>query len=477
MRRPLLLALVLVVLVVAYGAADVYDLVPGFLTRAGTTRAQGATPAPTVSVVRPSPSPSVSVAGPLAPLDPAAARPTRAGVRAALASLLSSPALGHSVGLSVRDGETGAELFAQGADTLRTPASSLKLLTTAAVWTALKPGDTMTTRVVQGSAANRVVLVAGGDTLLARGRGSTGATAGRAGLRDLAAQVAGRLREAGTTSVRVSLDLTYDAGPRYPASWQMADVRAGYTQGVAMTGLAGQRPSPGKPSPTRPETQVAAAFVTALRGEGVSARLATSGTYTAHAAAGAAELGAVESASYGDVLAVALADSDDALMENLARQAAVRAGHPATFAGSVDFVLQALALLGVDTDGLVLHDTCGLGAGTLIRVSTLSDVLALAASGTEPALQASVASLPVAGLSGTLATRFEAPGTATVAGIPRAKTGTLTGTSALAGTTVDRDGRLLLFAVVADAVPPRGTVAARTALERLVAALTGCGCR
>ena len=56
----------------------------------------------------------------------------------------------------------------------------------------------------------------------------------------------------------------------------------------------------------------------------------------------------------------------------------------------------------------------------------------------------------------------------------RAKTGSLTGTSSLAGAVVDADGRLLVFAVLADAV--RGTASARSALDEVAAELARCGC-
>jgi D-alanyl-D-alanine carboxypeptidase/D-alanyl-D-alanine-endopeptidase (penicillin-binding protein 4) len=463
-----------------YLALDVLDLAPGILTRdASRSPVPTSPPPPRATASRPPAAlPSATPAPPLSPAGTAAPLPEPAALRARLAPLLAQPALGPSVGVTVRDAATGAHLLDVDADRPRVPASTVKLLTAAAVAATLDPEATLATRVVQGASAGEVVLVAGGDSLLSAGAGQPASVAGRAGLGDLATQVAAALHAVEVTSVRLRLDLTYAAGARYPPGWNLADVHAGYTRGVAMVGLAAHRPEPGRPSPADPESAVLRAFAAALGTHGVVAAVEPRSTWSQPAPAAAAELGGVESAPVGDLLALALRESDNALTESLARQAAVRSGRPATFAAAVELVTETVAGLGVDLTGVRLRDTSGLSAGQAVPARVLGDVLGLATTGRVPGLLEVVARLPVAGLDGTLEDRFQGPGSRPAAGIARAKTGTLTGSSGLAGTLVDRDGRVLTYVVLADAVPASaGTLAARAALDRFVAALATCGCR
>ncbi|MDF2090820.1 D-alanyl-D-alanine carboxypeptidase [Knoellia sp. 3-2P3] len=481
MRRLVAALLALVLLLVGYGALDVLDLAPGILTRDAATGplpepeptgTQTAGPAPTL------PRPD-DTATPLQAAALSAPVPAPTVLRRELADELAAPALGPSIGVTVRDAFTGDHLLDIDAERPRVPASTAKILTALAVGVTLDPATTLPTRVVHGRSPSEIVLVAGGDSLLARGKGSATGVAGRAGLGDLAGQVATALQAAGTGAVTVRLDMTYAAGPRYAPGWTAADVDAGFTQGVSMLGLASQRPRPGRPSPSVSEDAVLEAFLAALGKAGITAKAAPDGTRALAAAADAAELGRVESAPVGDILALALDDSDNALTESLARQASVQAGGGASFEAATALVRRTVAGLGVDLTGVRLKDTSGLTSGQTIPARVLGDVLALGASGTVPAMRDTLSQLPVAGLDGTLYDRFDEPGSRSAAGLARAKTGTLTGASSLAGTVVDRDGRVLTFAVVADRVPGGfpGTVAARAALDRFVAALASCGCR
>jgi D-alanyl-D-alanine carboxypeptidase/D-alanyl-D-alanine-endopeptidase (penicillin-binding protein 4) len=465
-------------LVVGYGALDVYDVAPGILTRDRVPPpAQPSTttgPTPTVAI------PTLdAVAQPLPAVSADAPIPAPTAVARALASAVADPALGPRPGVVVRDAFTGQTLFTKSPDQPRVAASTGKLLTALAVATTLDLKATLATTVVQGSSPDEIVLVAGGDSMLAKGKGNPAAVEGRAGLADLAAQVASALAPTGTTTVRLRLDTSYAKGPRHAPGWNQADIDLGFTGGVSQLGLAGQRAVPYKPAPANPEAATAAAFVAALAQVGITATLRPQATWSTAAPEGAAELGRVESAPIGDVLALALADSDNALTEGLARQAAVKDGRSATFEAAVSFVEDTLAAQGVDLTGVTLKDTSGLTSGQAIPPRVVSDVLQRGTDGSVPGMQQVVAALPVAGLTGTLHDRFDTVRTRVVAGLARAKTGTLTGASGIAGTVIDADGRVLSYVVLADRISGGGvgTLAARAALDRFVATLATCGCR
>jgi D-alanyl-D-alanine carboxypeptidase/D-alanyl-D-alanine-endopeptidase (penicillin-binding protein 4) len=180
-------------------------------------------------------------------------------------------------------------------------------------------------------------------------------------------------------------------------------------------------------------------------------------------------LASVQSAPIGQLVTQMLQESDNVIAEVLARQVALAEHQPASFTGAAAAVRSVLAKLGVSI-GAGMVDGSGLAARDRLSPDALTRLLVLAAHRT-----AVLDMLPVAGWSGTLADRYV--GTAG-AGVIRAKTGTLTGVSTLAGLVHDKDGRLLAFALMADRVGPSAadTTKAEAALDRVASTLATCGC-
>lgn len=505
MRRTTAALTAAAVLLVGYAGLDTADLVPGLLTTRPLpppppTETPGTRTLPVVS----QPSASTSVRMPLGSLAGEDAAPSPAGVEKALAAVRGLPAL-RDAAFVVRDGQSGAVLVDEGGAELRIPASTTKLLSAAAIGQVFEPDTTLTTKVVQGASAGEIVLVAGGDSLLGPGKGDPEAVAGRAGLGDLADQVAEALDKAGMRSVTLAVDESYAPGPRLASTWGADFHPLGITGAVAMLGLSSQRAVPGKPGPADPVGSTTRAFAALLEKRGISVTVAPrtetgaggskatpspSGTATATGEAtggatgadsttgtptpGPQVLGAVESAPIRDQLALALTESDNALTEILARQAAFTDGASTGFADVGAWVVQQVSALGVETAGATLSDASGLSRENRVTATLLTDVLALGYDGTHPVLRTALDGMPIGGLTGTLADRFDTKATDDAAGRARAKTGTLTGANALAGSVVDDDGRLLVYAVL---VAGAATLDARAALDRFVATIAACGCR
>jgi D-alanyl-D-alanine carboxypeptidase/D-alanyl-D-alanine-endopeptidase (penicillin-binding protein 4) len=153
-------------------------------------------------------------------------------------------------------------------------------------------------------------------------------------------------------------------------------------------------------------------------------------------------------------------------------------GAPPTFAGASAAVLQVLRENGFDVGATTLLDGSGLSVRDTVPARLLTDLLSTAAAPDESqhrtaALRPLLVGLPVAGGSGTLASRYGGPATEG-RGWVRAKTGTLTGVNSLAGTVLSADGRVLVFALLSNGPDPE---AVRPRLDALAAALRTCGCR
>ena len=154
---------------------------------------------------------------------------------------------------------------------------------------------------------------------------------------------------------------------------------------------------------------------------------------------------------------------------------AVARGRQASFDGGAQAVRATLRGLGVDTRGDVIHDGSGLSRQDRLAPATLLSVIRTASDDRHPRLRSAVVNLPVAGFTGSLASRFRTGAPAGL-GRVRAKTGTLTGVHGLTGTVTSTDGAVMGFVAIADRVRPLDTLDARQDIDELAAALAGCTC-
>jgi D-alanyl-D-alanine carboxypeptidase/D-alanyl-D-alanine-endopeptidase (penicillin-binding protein 4) len=402
----------------------------------------------------------------LASLSTSAPAPDPGALAAALTPLLQSSALGSSVEAEVVDVASGKTLLDRGAGTPATPASTAKLLTSVAVLTTLDPEKTLATTVVAGAQPGQVVLVGGGDPTLSTTTPSRNYP-GAATVADLAQQVKAAM--GGTAVNSIVVDDSLYTGPLTAAGWGPGDAPSTYAAPVTAASVDGARVSPGSVDRSAsPATDAGRALAAALGASGASVSLGT-------APPGAKTLGTVHSAPIARIVEQALAQSDNMLAEALARQVAIARHLPASFDGAAQAVTAALKDAGVDVSGVSLHDGSGLDRADKVPPSLLAALLDDAATGKIARAWPIVSGLSVAGFDGTLADRADHD-PATTPGAVRGKTGTLAGVHNLAGTVLDKDGRLLVFAIIADQVPG-GDAEAEGALDRIAATLAGCGCR
>jgi D-alanyl-D-alanine carboxypeptidase/D-alanyl-D-alanine-endopeptidase (penicillin-binding protein 4) len=413
------------------------------------------------------PAPAAATASPgIVPVADSATKPTPDRLAATLAPLVADPNLGALTG-RITDAITGAQLWAQGADVPMQPASTNKVLTTAAALLALDRDARLTTRVMASGQPGVVVLKGGGDpTLSAAPAGQDTWYRDAARISDLADQV----RRSGIFVTTVQVDVGAFSGPTMAPGWDPADIDGGDIAPMEAVMLDGGRTQPvsvDSARSTTPALDAGRALAVALKVDPAKVAVLPAGTPSGQ------EIASVQSPPLIERLRQMMNESDNVMAESIGREVAAEQNRPQSFDGAVQAVLGQLDKAKIDTGNARLLDSSGLSVHDRLTAETLDGVVNAAAGTDQPKLRPLLDVLPIAGGSGTLSNRYlDTDGGRAAAGYLRAKTGSLTGTNALAGIVTDASGRVLTFAFISNNAGPTG----RTAIDALAAVLRSCGC-
>ena len=431
--------------------------VAGVLTTGNSTSdAQAVKPAPAAATAQPG----------ILPVADSATKPTPDRLAATLAPLVADPNLGALTG-RITDAITGAQLWAQGADMPMQPASTNKVLTTAAALLALDRDARLTTRVMASGQPGVVVLKGGGDpTLSAAPAGQDTWYKHAARISDLADQV----RRSGIDVTAVQVDISAYSGPTMAPGWDPADIDGGDIAPLEAVMLDGGRTQPVSVESRRsttPARDAGRALAVALKVDPATVTVLPAGTPSGQ------EIASVQSPPLIERLRQMMNESDNVMAESIGREVAAEQNRPQSFDGAVQAVLSQLDKAKIDTGNARLLDSSGLSVDDRLTAETLDGVVNAAAGSDQPNLRPLLDLLPIAGGSGTLSNRYlDTDAGRAAAGYLRAKTGSLTATNSLAGIVTDASGRVLTFAFISNNAGPTG----RTAIDALAAVLRSCGC-
>lgn len=394
-------------------------------------------------------------------------------VAAAVTPDLTDPDLGKHVVGAVSSLTPGSQVWTTG-DGRYLPASTTKLLTLGAALATLGPDHTFTTTAVRGARPREVVLVGGGDPLLAS-QPLTLAEAestypARADVTTLALTAAEAL--GGKGRVKVRFDDSLFTGPTDNPAWRRDyvpdDIVSPITSLMVDHGIEPDQLS----RSDDPSLAAARVFASALTAAGLTV---VGDPQRVVVPPGTEGLASVESAPLSEIAERILDVSDNEGAEVVGHQVGLAVSGAGSFEAGAAGVLQTLGGLGIDVSGDEVYDGSGLSRRNLVSTSTLLALIQHAAGPDGEALRSIVTGMPVAGFTGSLTYRF-GEGPAVARGLVRAKTGTLTGVHALAGIAVGRDGAPMAFVFGADKAPDAKKVDAQEALDRAAGALAACRC-
>jgi D-alanyl-D-alanine carboxypeptidase/D-alanyl-D-alanine-endopeptidase (penicillin-binding protein 4) len=441
---------------VAVAAATVPT--PSPTVAAGNDASRASSPSAT-----PTPTPTPTVPARPVPTDVAAPSTLRT---CSVAGVASAAGLGQFEGY-VMNAATGAALFDRNGSTPARTGSVMKTLTTATALNDLGGAYRIPTTVTD-EGNGTIAIVGHGDATLSVG----GATVypGAPTLGDLATQVKARLGDTPITTI-VTDDTYWNDADAWDPTWPVTERTIGYQPEVTALMVDGDRANPAaatSPRSTDPVGRAGAAFRTALANAGVVG--ASGATITKRATTSTTTIAQVQSQPVSTLIGQMIPNSDNTLAEMLARVSSRQSGADGSAASLTGVYQKALGAYGLNAAGIVIKDGSGESGANAVSPALVSQLMVEVAAG-EKGLGTLAQSLPVAGVSGTLSSRFTGAN-AVARGKVHAKTGWIDTANTLGGYIDAADGTRLTFAFYALG---SSRAAALPALDAITAAVYRCG--
>jgi D-alanyl-D-alanine carboxypeptidase/D-alanyl-D-alanine-endopeptidase (penicillin-binding protein 4) len=397
--------------------------------------------------------------------------PTETTLRTcSVAKQASNPSLG-TLQAVVLNADTGEVLYDRNANKPAATASVMKTLTAAATLMTLGPNYRATTKVLADPEAFSVIsLVGGGDVTLSKTKvGSQSIYKDAPKLASLATQVRVWAEKNNVIQIdEIILDSTLFAGSPWESSWLRKDQKDGWISEVTALQIDGDRIRPSQFTSARtgrPVLSAGEAFKKELGDIASSALLVESKT-----PAGFIEIGSVQSQPMSRWINYILQRSENIQSEMMAKLVSKDLGFDGSFESFDPAFKRALGTSRLDFTGVQIRDASGLSQLNMVSPKFMAELMRLVNSEFADFGQIK-RSLPIAGESGTLGSRFKGD-IADAAGDILAKNGYIIGVHTLNGIINAKDGTVLTFAIYA--LGDTGTDV-RTAIDTLATAFYRCG--
>jgi D-alanyl-D-alanine carboxypeptidase len=355
-----------------------------------------------------------------------------ASAPAALKSTVISPILKSAVnsktlanpGMILLDPVSGETIFENSADSLRMPASLLKLFSAAALFTYLSPDHRFATEILTSVKANTLVIAGSFDPWMQKNNSLA------------------------TKTVRVSLTKIVATALKKLDTDNGAPIKSLRIEYASMFG--------DDLDFIKSQFMARKIKVSLVKVSNTEARL-----YAKESIA------IFQSPPLQQIMDWMLLWSDNTLGDRLARHASMQAGFGFTESGIQKVFVKTLTELEIDSAGLIAVDGSGLSRTNRVSTRMLSQLL-LKTYKTEK-YSTIYSGLPVGGVNGTMRNRFVESAPSAI-GLVRTKTGVLTGVESMAGYVQGGDHEYI-FVVIADQIPQNltATKAARIALDKMLA--------